>query len=489
MPLLCGYSRDALVYSAVLALYTCASCVTLYGVLPQRILFLTCEELQAHARQQQQQHQESFLISAGTTAAGSSSSSSHSRGLELYSFGMRANATTTPPSPSPSCSSAAVVDAATDRNAYLSIAYALVGVLVSGPITRYAELRRQRRRVLLVVLFGVLLDQSAQIFATSWVGIVVSHSCAALLGNLYIVLALLFSFISDASFEPGASESSTAQRRKNYGLAEGCVYLGVIVGPPLGGLVFRLSKETTSTGLVHPGAAAATRPSDFQTPYFVSASIALVLFVGAYFALPAATPAAAAARARGNREALLLESVVHDDAQVEDEEGAGEEATTAATCASCWWNPLAPFFILFGSKRRVVCALALFSGWLGQKGSTFIFNSFIKIEYNGGPYLGGLIMMTQCVASVLANVLAMRLFAAYRARPSTIVATATCFAVASCVGIGLFARQRRAGAANGDGVGQPSALFWASLCVGGLSAFFSPGMRSCCLRWQPLTAV
>ena len=40
----------------------------------------------------------------------------------------------------------------------------------------FDELRRQRRRVLLVVLFGLLLDQSAQIFVTSWVGIVVSHT-------------------------------------------------------------------------------------------------------------------------------------------------------------------------------------------------------------------------------------------------------------------------------------------------------------------------
>ncbi len=235
---LCGYSQRAFAYSVLLALYTTSSTLTAYSVLPQRIIALTCAEL---------------------------SNGTH-------------------------CDADAVVDAATERISYVSIGYAAAGTLVSGPLTRFADEKKNRKAVLLIIFFGLAVDQVSQIFVNTYRSILIAHTLSGLLGNIYITLAILFSFIAEVSAKESSSDNNNnddddddddgdgddnnndyrivppkqedieeddkaiAQRRRDYGAAEASIYLGALSGPFLGGFFFRIlggtSQQYTSVYMI-----------------------------------------------------------------------------------------------------------------------------------------------------------------------------------------------------------------------------------------------
>ena len=405
-----GFNKQALLYSFILFCYTTSYAITYYGVLPQRVIHFTCLE---------QQHR---------------------------------NATLT-------CDSTLVAELSTKRIAYLNIAYSGASFLTNGPLSRYADLTSNRKRILLWIIFGLTFDQISQVFTTSYLQLVVCHALAGLMGNLYVTLALLFSFIADASSQPSSAAATTsasdvqAQRRKDYGLAEGSIYIGIMVGPFLGGTIFKLTHS-------------------YMVPYGCSGGLSILLFAVVFFVQPNDT-----ATAVPMQDALLLHPGGHDEsphARLHDvvveavtEEDAEEDSNRPQTHTMPWWNPFAPFVLLFGNKSRLMWSSVLLLAWMGQKGIDFLYNPFVHYEYNRGAFLIGIIATTKAVSSVVSNICCMRIFSRLKMRGETVLLIGCVMLILAYSLIGLSSTHA-----------QPSLYFWIGVSMSGLAAFVSPMIRS-----------
>ena len=214
---LCGISTQSLLFSFILLFYTTSFAITYYGVLPQRVIHFTCLELQQFTN---------------TTAP-------------LH------------------CDSSQVSVLSTKRIAYLSSAYSFTSFLTNGVLTRLADQTSKRKILLIYIILGLTFDQISQIFCTTYYHMLIFHTIAGCFGNLYVTLALLFSFIADvaAGHELTTEEEVQVQRRRDYGVAEGMVYVGIMLGPALGGFIFRISHQS------------------YTTPYWVSSCLSLLLLL------------------------------------------------------------------------------------------------------------------------------------------------------------------------------------------------------------------
>ena len=320
MPIL-GFNTQSLGFSFILLCYTTTFGTTYYGVLPQRIISFTCQEQQ--------------LVNATIR-----------------------------------CDDTIVSELSTKRIAYTSIAYSGVCFLTNGPLSRFADMTSNRKKVLLFILFGLAFDQISQIFTTTYLQLVIFHTISGLAGNLYITLALLFSFIADTSNNtPNATpEDVQAQRRKDYGLAESSTYAGVMLGPFLGGLYYKIGKSYTF-------------------PYWISGGMSLVLFLSVLIFCPndssnrkmTTKDKTIVTNVESANDSLLV-NVIDDDDHHHDDAVAAH--STPFSCCHCWWNPFAPFILLFCRRERLLWSSVLLMAWMGQKGVDFLYNPFVRFEFN-----------------------------------------------------------------------------------------------------------
>ena len=290
------------------------------------------------------------------------------------------------------------------------------------------------------------------------------------MGNLYITLALLFSFIADTSNAmPNASTSGIqAQRRKDYGFAEGSVYIGVMLGPFLGGTVFKLSRS-------------------YVVPYWCSSVSSLVLFAGVFFFQPNdATTASSTmqeallqppaglseATPDGGNAALQLHNVV-----VADKEAATrrKNTRTRSSIFTTWWNPFAPFVLMFCNRDRLLWSSVLLMAWMGQKGVDFLYNPFVHYEFNRGAFLIGVIATTKALSSVVSNICCVRMFSRLKMRGETILLIGCGMLI---VAYGLVGMSSNTGTGSSSRNRNPGIFFWVGVSISGLAAFVSPMIRS-----------
>ncbi len=435
--MLLGFHPQALGFSLVLFVYSVSFCTTYYGVLPQRVIDYTCAELQ-HA-------------AGGGGGGGGNLTFLHGGGGGGGGGGNL------------SCDGARVTDLATKRIAYMNIAYSAAGALTNGPLTRFADVTSRRKAVLLWVICGLVLDQVSQIWCTSYLQVFVAHAVSGLMGNLYVSMALLFSFIADAShgMRGATPEQVQSQRRRDYGLAEGAVYAGGMLGPYLGGLLYKETKQYT-------------------VPYWFSGGMAVVLFLGVLLCQPA--DVRSRLRLQQQQRSLLrvdLDDV--DTAAAEDDDDALVEKPKANDAdgrrSRWWWNPLLPIQLMFCHKERAVWSFVLLVGWFGQKGVEFVYNPFVRYEYNSGPYLIGLLINTKAAGSIFSNLIVMRVATWCHASGPAMVLTACTMLVGAFLLVG-FGGGSGSGGGGGGAETMPGPLFWVGVACSGLAAFLSPLLRS-----------
>ena len=392
-----GFNKQSLAFSFILLCYTSSFATNFYGVLPQRVIHYTCLE-------QQQQ-----------------------------------NSTTT-------CDSKTVSDISTRRIAYLNIAFSGACFLTNGPLSRYADITSNRKGILLYIIAGLTFDQVTQYFSTSYLQMVIFHAVSGCMGNLYITLALLFSFIADASntMSNSTPEEKTMQRRKDYGLAEGSIYVGVMLGPALGGIIFKVTKS-------------------FTIPYLASSGLSIVLFLSVLIFLPKDASSRDTTNALSNS---LLRDVVVDPQPEEEQEKETDSDPTVA-----WWNPFSPFILLFCRKERLIWSSVLLMAWLGQKGIQFVYNPFIHYQYHSGAFLIGIVAIVKSLSSVFSNLFCMRIFSQCKMKGETIILIGCSLLIGAYCLIGF-------GGSNKPGSETPPSSFWIGVSLTGLAAFLSPILRS-----------
>ena len=435
--LLCGISTQSLLFSFILLFYTTSFAITYYGVLPQRVIHFTCLELQQITN---------------TTLQ---------------------------------CDSSQVSVLSTKRIAYLSSAYSFTSFITNGPLTRLADQTSKRKYLLIWIILGLTFDQISQIFCTTYYQMILFHTIAGCFGNLYVTLALLFSFIADvaAGHEATTEEEVQVQRRRDYGLAEGMVYVGIMLGPALGGYIFRISHQS------------------YTTPYWVSSCLSLLLLLAVLMFQPSDEVRGGVkggvkvrVRVRGRRgegrigetgtttTTMMSESLLMD-VVAEEQEGEEEQEARPSCCSSSnsiptqWWNPLGPFVLLFCHDKRIVWSTVLLLAWLGQKGVDFLYNPFIRYQFNRGAFLIGMIATVKASASVFSNVVCVRLFTTLRWSGLLVLLIGCMSLIVAYSLIGFSSSSSSGGGGGGGGGGgstDPDAFFWCGVAISGLAAFLSP---------------
>ena len=296
------------------------------------------------------------------------------------------------------------------------------------------------------------------------------HTIAGCFGNLYVTLALLFSFIADvaAGHELTTEEEVQVQRRRDYGVAEGMVYVGIMLGPALGGFIFRISHQS------------------YTTPYWVSSCLSLLLLLVVLMFQPS-DELRGGVKGGVMSESLLMD-VVAEEQEGEEEQKGKEERVSRTTRSSCcsssnssnssnstptqWWNPLGPFVLLFCHEKRIVFSTVLLLAWLGQKGVDFLYNPFVRFQFNRGALLIGMIATVKASASVFSNVVCVRMFTTFRWSGLFVLLTGCVSLIGAYSLIGFSSSS--GGGGGGGGSTDPDAFFWCGVTISGLSAFLSP---------------
>ena len=162
------------------------------------------------------------------------------------------------------------------------------------------------------------------------------------------------------------------------------------------------------------------------------------------------------------------------DVVVADEEAARKTTQTWSSTVTTWWNPFAPFVLMFCNRDRLLWSSVLLMAWMGQKGVDFLYNPFVHYEFNRGAFLIGVIATTKALSSVVSNICCVRIFSRLKMRGETILLIGCGMLIVAYGLVGMSSNTVTGSSRHHN----PGIFFWVGVSISGLAAFVSPMIRS-----------
>ena len=106
----------------------------------------------------------------------------------------------------------------------------------------------------------------------------------------------------------------------------------------------------------------------------------------------------------------------------------------------------------------------------GQKGVDFLYNPYIRYEYDRGAFLIGIIASIKSLSALFGNTICIRIFNYVKMKTETILLTGCGMLIVAYSTIGLSGASEK--------VGSPNILFYIGVAISGIAAFLSPILRS-----------